>query len=103
MARWHNETVNIWSHLSAAIIFSWLLIRFLAQSGALTLDVVAVVTYFLGAIVSFALSFVHHLLSNVNRSYCDYHDSPATYAGMESRNANCEDEFFFFNFPEDSE
>ncbi|KAJ4521638.1 hypothetical protein HRR90_008344 [Exophiala dermatitidis] len=67
MARWHNETVNIWSHLSAAIIFSWLLIRFLAQSGALTLDVVAVVTFFLGAIVTFTLSFVHHLLSNHSR------------------------------------
>ncbi|KIV92549.1 hypothetical protein, variant [Exophiala mesophila] len=41
--------------------------------------------------------------TSVNRSYCDYHDSPATYAGMEARNVNCEDEFFFFNFPEDSE
>ncbi|KAJ4517949.1 hypothetical protein HRR75_003170 [Exophiala dermatitidis] len=41
--------------------------------------------------------------TSVNRSYCDCHDSPATYASMESRNANYEDEFCFFNFPEDSE
>ncbi|KAF2180291.1 HlyIII-domain-containing protein [Zopfia rhizophila CBS 207.26] len=67
IARWHNETVNIWSHLFAAIIFSWFLIRFLAQSGSLTLDVVAVATFFLGAIVCFTLSFVHHLLSNHSR------------------------------------
>ncbi|KAG9767439.1 hypothetical protein KCU88_g7452, partial [Aureobasidium melanogenum] len=41
--------------------------------------------------------------TSVNRSYCDYHDSPATYAGIEARNANYEDEFCFVNFPEDSE
>jgi adiponectin receptor len=67
IAKWHNETVNIWSHLFAAITFSWFLIQFLAQSGSLTLDVVAVVTFFLGAIVCFTLSFVHHLLSNHSR------------------------------------
>ncbi|KIW54614.1 hypothetical protein PV05_06963 [Exophiala xenobiotica] len=67
IAGWHNETVNIWSHLFGAITFSLFLIQFLAQSGTLTLDVVAVVTFFLGVIVCFTLSFLHHLLSNHSR------------------------------------
>lgn len=39
----------------------------------------------------------------MNRSYYDYYNSPATYASIESRNTNYKDEFFFFNFLEDSE
>jgi hypothetical protein len=48
-------------------MFSIFLIQFLIQSGDLTLDVVAVLTFYLGVIICFTFSFIHHLLSNHSR------------------------------------
>jgi adiponectin receptor len=60
----HNETVNIWSHLSAAVLFSVYLVQFLVECDDLSTDVVVVLTFFLGVITCFTLSSTYHLFSN---------------------------------------
>jgi adiponectin receptor len=63
----HNETVNIWSHLLAAILFVTHLIRFVIECGPLSRDVVVVLNFFLGVITCFGFSSVYHLFSNHSR------------------------------------
>jgi len=60
----HNETVNIWSHLLAAFLFSIHLVQFLVECDDLSMDVVVVLIFSLGVILYFILSFIHHLFSN---------------------------------------
>ena len=45
----------------------------------------------------------HQASTSVSWSYCEYHDSTGIYVGMDSRNTNCEDEFYFLNLPEDGD
>jgi adiponectin receptor len=68
----HNETVNIWSHLSAAVLFSIYLIQFLVECDNLSTDVMAVLTFFLGVITCFTLSSIHHLFSNHSKKVMNW-------------------------------
>jgi adiponectin receptor len=68
----HNETVNIWSHLSAAILFSIYLMQFLVECDDLSMNVVVVLIFFLGVITRFTLSSISHLLSNHSKKVMDW-------------------------------
>jgi adiponectin receptor len=68
----HNETVNIWSHLLAAILFSIYLIQFLSESDGLSMDILIVVISFLGIITCFTLSTIYHLFSNHSRTVTNW-------------------------------
>ena len=68
----HNETVNIWSHLSAAVLFFIYLIQFLVECDNLSTDVMVVLIFFLGVITCFALSSIYHLFSNHSKKVMDW-------------------------------
>ncbi len=67
----HNETVNIWSHLLAAILFSIGLIQFFVECDDLSMDAVVVIIFFLGVITCFAFSCGYHLFSNHSERVMD--------------------------------
>jgi adiponectin receptor len=68
----HNETVNIWSHLLAAILFSIYLTQFLVECDDLSMDVVVVLIFLLGVITCFTLSSIHHLFSNHSKKVMNW-------------------------------
>lgn len=65
----HNETGNIWSHLTGALLFALSLFRFhrsvwpQISSGQLG-DIIAVSVYYLGVVNCFILSSTYHTMSN---------------------------------------
>src|SRR5438876_10613977 len=60
----YNKTVNIWSYLSAAILFSIYLIQFLVECDNLLANIIVVLIFFLGVITYFTLSSIAHLFFN---------------------------------------
>jgi adiponectin receptor len=68
----HNETVNIWSHLLAAILFSIYLAQFLVECDDLSMDAVVVLIFLLGVIACFTLSSIHHLFSNHSKKVMNW-------------------------------
>jgi adiponectin receptor len=68
----YNEIVNIWSHLSAAILFSIYLMQFLVKCDDLSINVIVVVIFFLGVIIYFTLSFISYLFSNHSKKVIDW-------------------------------
>jgi adiponectin receptor len=68
----HNESVNIWSHLLATILFSIYLVRFFSQWNSLSTDNLMVLLSFLGIIICFALSTIYHIFSNHSRRVANW-------------------------------
>ena len=65
----HNETVNIWSHLTGALLFASSLYHFYASTwprlaNASLADIAAVTVYYVGVVNCFILSTTFHTLSN---------------------------------------
>ena len=66
---WHNETVNIWSHLLGSLLFAalpWHFYHFVYTQvpGTLPIDLLLVTLYFLGVAVCFVCSASCHIVWN---------------------------------------
>ena len=68
----HNETINIWTHISGTIMFAYLLLCLLATGHTAPfsdqvvtgLDMVVISAYVFSGLVCFALSALYHLLTS---------------------------------------
>lgn len=69
MFRWHNETINIWSHLLGALLFVGFLLHSYSQANtryqsASSSDTFILAVFFAGVVMCFLLSTLFHVLLN---------------------------------------